>query len=861
MERESEGRTTRQVTLTWRYGLAVTVVGVAALPVFAQIPGAIPGGYQLPNGWRITPAATSSIATGDMVLKLIETPDHRSVIALHSGYNPHGLVVIDPQSQEAVQRVGLATAWLGMAWSTDGKVLYVSGGNAGGPRAVERVPARQRVPASESSEPSVRVRTPIYEFTYGNGRLSEQPSARLYDPRADGANIYWAGLAFHPQKHLLYAANRSTTGFPGDVVVFDSDRHSVVTRIAVDVNPYELVFTSDGRTLFVSNWASGTVSVIDTELNKVTATVRVGPNPNDMKLASDGRLFVACSNDDTVYVIDTKTRRVTERISTAIYPLAPEGSTPDALELDEKHGLMYVANADNNSVSVIQIATPGHSEVRGFLPTGWYPSSLILADGGRELLIGNGKGEGSYPDIRGPGSPLATGPEEKESVKSLLKGSVEVLEVTDLPRRLAGYTKQVLGNSPYNDSLLAAAKPKASSSIVPEAVGAGSSIKHVIYIIKENRTYDQVFGDLPHANGDPRLTIFGRKVTPNQHAIAEQFVALDNLFCDGEVSVNGHEWSNAAYSTDFTERFWTVTYGGHSRADLSAAYVPSSGYLWEMVRRKGLTYRSYGELAEGADDGATQLAPGADDSLQGHFAPGYLKRGMRDTDNVNVFLREFEKYERNIDSPDPEKRLPNFIVMSLPEDHTHGTRPGAFTPIAMVADHDLAIGTLVDRVSHSKYWPTTAIFMIEDDAQDGPDHVDARRTVGLVVSPYTKRRVVDSTLYSTSSMIRTMELLLGLPPMSQFDAAATPMYASFGIEADARPYVALPAEVDVNAKNTSRTYGARLSQRMDFSAVDKAPMHLLNDIIWKSVKGADSEMPAPVHRFRPVYDAFVGDDR
>jgi hypothetical protein len=277
--------------------------------------------------------------------------------------------------------------------------------------------------------------------------------------------------------------------------------------------------------------------------------------------------------------------------------------------------------------------------------------------------------------------------------------------------------------------------------------------------------------------------------------------------------------------------------------------------LWDLARRKGLTYRSYGEYAARASDGTTMEAAYGADALWGHVAKDYRASGARDTENMKVFLREFDEYENNFDNPDPQKRLPNYVVMSLPENHTNGTRPGSFTPVAMVASNDLAVGMLVEHVSHSKYWPTTAIFIIEDDAQDGPDHVDARRTTALVISPYVKRGVVDSTLYSTSSMLRTIELLLGLPPMSQYDAAATPMYASFGVEADLTPFTLWPAQVDLAAKNTQKSYGARLSQQMDFSDLDRAPMHALNEILWKSIKGADSPMPPPVHQYR----ALAGD--
>ncbi|HEV2486044.1 MAG TPA: alkaline phosphatase family protein, partial [Terracidiphilus sp.] len=435
------------------------------------------------------------------------------------------------------------------------------------------------------------------------------------------------------------------------------------------------------------------------------------------------------------------------------------------------------------------------------------------------------------------------------------KSSVELLDVTTLQKDLPRWTHMVVQNTPYTDSMLAEARPPLAPTIIPQGVGVPTPIKHVIYIIKENRTYDQEFGDLKGANGDPELTIFGEKVTPNQHALARQYVILDNLYCDGEVSVDGHSWSDSAYATDFNERYWPPTYAGRSDAVPSRAYVPSAGALWDVAQRKGLTYRSYGEYAARASTGTTmEAAPGAS-GLVGHVAKDYLGSRQRDTANVAVFLREFKEYENNYDSEDPNKRLPSFTVMSMPEDHTKGTLPGAFTPQASVANNDYAIGQLVDAVTHSRYWPNTAIFIIEDDAQDGPDHVDARRTVGLVVSPYVKRGIVDSTLYSTSSFVRSIELLLGMPPMSQYDAAAMPLYASFGTEPEVTPFTVIPPEIDVNAKNTTKSYGAQQSMKMDFSDVDRAPMHALNEVIWKSIKGDDVPMPPPVHRFRPLIDA------
>jgi len=822
MDRLYSRRTMRTLRTAFLFSSAL------ALACAQNIPQAISGGYALPNGWRLTPVG-KSIPTEDMVLNVVAAPDGAAVIAMQAGYNPHGLVVVDTKSEEAVQRIPLKSAWYGMAWSPDGKRLYVSGGNANGDKNPERAP--------------------IYVFDYANGRLSAQPSGKL-EETIDKAELFWSGVAHHPKKNLLYAANRGTGFGTGNIVVFDTTSGKLVTRIPVDLIPYDLVPSEDGRFLYVSNLASKSVSVIDTAAAKVVATIAVGDNPNQMVLSGDGRLFVACSNDNSVFVIDTKTRSVLEKISTTLFPHAPEGSTPNALALDRTNGLLYVANADNNDVAVLHVAERDKTEVLGFIPSGWYPSALTLLGRQQKLYIGNSKGGGSYSNIRGPESPLPPGAEGKGSIKSLQKGSVEIASVASLRAELKQLTKKVYENTPYNDTLLVAAKEPREETIVPSAVGAGSPIKHILYIIKENRTYDQVFGDMQRGNGDSRLTIFGRNVTPNQHALADQYVLLDNLYCDGEVSEDGHSWSNAAYATDANEKQWPITYGGHSKSDRNAGYVPSAGNIWDAARRKGLTYRSYGEYAARVSDGTTMEASPNAQGLAGHVAPGYKRMAARDSENAAEFIREFNEYEKNYDSKDPNKRLPNFMVMALSENHTNGTRPGSFTPVAMVANNDLAVGLIVERVSHSKYWPEMAIFIIEDDAQDGPDHVDAHRTAGLVISPYIKREKVDSTMYTTSSMLRTMELLLGLPPMSQYDAAATPMYASFGTKADTTPFNHLAAQVDLNAKNTKDAYGAKASAKMDWKDVDENPPALLNEIIWRSVKGADSPMPPPVHRYQ-----------
>ena len=416
-------------------------------------------------------------------------------------------------------------------------------------------------------------------------------------------------------------------------------------------------------------------------------------------------------------------------------------------------------------------------------------------------------------------------------------------------KTLAAYTEPVYKNCPYSDKLLTDA-PHSEKTAIPTKVGDPSPIKHVLYIIKENRTYDQVFGDLTRGNGDPSLVMFGRDVTPNHHKLAEDFVLLDNLYCNGHVSADGHPWSTMAYNTDYIARNWALTYSSRAgvdddeKGDLSNA---PSGYLWDACARAGLSYRSYGEYGRRVSqpDGTLRVE-GAVPGLVGHMCPDYgiskvPGRRNRDTDNAETFIREFQEFEKT-------GTLPRFMVMSLGEDHTTGTRPGGFTPQACVASNDLALGRIVEAISHSKSWPETAIFVIEDDAQNGPDHVDAHRTVGLVISPYTKRKHLDSTQYSTVSMLRTIELILGLPPLSQYDAAARPMFASFTDKPDLTPYTHEPARIDLNAVNAPTAYGADRSLKMDFDEYDRIDDFELNEILWRAIKGKDAPVPPAVRR-------------
>jgi hypothetical protein len=410
-----------------------------------------------------------------------------------------------------------------------------------------------------------------------------------------------------------------------------------------------------------------------------------------------------------------------------------------------------------------------------------------------------------------------------------MNGSVAFIPLPEAPH-LAAYTRQVRLNSPYQPAQFQTA-PVPSHSVIPSQVGAPCPIKHVLYIIKENRTYDQVFGDFrdaqgrPAGNGDSNICMYGENITPNHHQLARDYILLDNLYCNGEVSADGHSWCDAAIATDFNERKWLLSYSGHGLlAGNQEMETPASGYLWDLCRRHGLSVKCYGE-------GANRV-PAAD---RGTWSGG------RDMDRVNGWITDLHEAEKT-------GVPPRFAIMSLGEDHTSGTSPSSFTPDAMVASNDLGLGRLVEAATHSRFWKEMAIFVIEDDAQNGPDHVDAHRTVGLVISPWCKRGAVDSTLYTTASMVRTMELILGLEPLTQYDAGATPMFNCFGSTPVLAAYQPLTPKVNLFAKNTRNSPGAKQSARMDFREYDRAPEDELNRILWAAAKGTEAPYPTPIHR-------------
>ena len=808
------------------------------------------GSVLLPNQWSLRPAGRQ-VALGDFPVQVAIHPGGEFAAVLHCGYGPHEVVVVDIARAKVVTRVTLDEAFYGLAFDPKGERLFCSG-------AGEEV---------------------VHSFAFKDGTLSDHRQIRLRPTAERGVP---GGLAVAADGSRLWVANvwgqccsevtLGPTPSSRDLLLGETPagaEHLIAPPIQPDLAaatkrqeatldpaspdapfPYACVLDAARQRLYVSLWAKAQVAVLDLRTSAVTALWRTEEHPNEMVLSPDGRrLFVANANRNTVSVLAADDGRVLETLSTALHPQSPPGSTPNSLALTPDGTRLFVANACNNNVAVFDVSTPGRSRALGFIPVGWYPTSVRVTPDGKRLLVANGKGLMPKSNRHGPRPGAEEPPASvREYIGGLLRGRLSLIDLPSADQfetRLKAWSAQAYACSPP-PAATPLTKPGARHPI-PAQVGDPSPIKYCLYILKENRTYDQMLGDMPEGNGDPSLCLFPESVTPNHHALACEFVLLDNFYVESEVSADGHEWSMAAYATDFVEKSWPLNYGHNrfgkvpypSEGKFPVA-TPVSGYLWDSARAAGVSYRSYGEFV---DNGRTIDAPATTRvaALQGHFDPAFHGWDLDypDAKRADRFIAELHRYER-------EGGLPRLQILRLPNDHTYGTATGKLTPRAMVADNDLALGRVVEAVSRSKFWAQTAIFVVEDDAQNGSDHVDAHRTIAYVLSPYVRRDTVDSTLYSTCSLLRTMELILGLRPMTQFDAAARPMFAAFQAKPNLRPYRARPVTVDLKEKNGHLAWGRRLSDQMDFSREDAADDLRLNEVIWRSVKGADAPMPAPV---------------
>jgi YVTN family beta-propeller protein len=787
------------------------------------------GKMVLPNGWRTSPAGRHIKLPGDMPMKMIVTADNKLIVNT-AGWHDHNVHVIDLKSEKLEQSFDVGKNWDGMSLDPTTGSLFISSGGTPKP-GYERDAGNLK--RKLSPEVMAMVGKPVLRMHYEGGRLTLQQPLTIDGVRAE--SYYISGVT--AKAGVLYVLEINAS----KIFRLSGPNFSQQISAPTGLRPYSAELSPDGKTLAVSNWGGETVSLLDPATLKTRATIHTGSHPNEMVWYGD-RLFVANSGANSVSVIDDG--KVVETIKTSLDPQALVGSTPDALVISKDGKRLYVANADNNNVAVIDIAKKGDSKALGFIPTGWYPTSLALSPDDRKIFIGTAKGL-SF----GPNAPMKTDfprpfPNPKKPydyIGGVLSGAVSVVDIPD-SRQLAAYTKQVLGNMPVpTHEVEATVAEKIQRDVFPK-------IKHVIYIIRENRTYDQVFGDLGIGNGDPTLTLFGKNVTPNGHALSRRFVTLDNLYCNGEVSEDGHQWCDAAYATDFTEKAWVNSYSKRAEPKASPEVVASpAGYIWDNCRRNNVTFRSYGEgrIIESTPESTPTMD--LKGSLLGHVATDWPRAPFvnRDYKRVDYFISEMHQAEKT-------GQWPQFMIMSLGENHTEGLSGGKYTPQAHVASNDLGLGKLVEAVSRSKFWAETAIFIIEDDAQNGPDHVDAHRTVGLVISPWVKRKALDSTMYTTASMVRTMELILKLPPMTQFDQLATPMYNSFTTEPDTSVVEAVPVTIDLEARNPKGGPGDSASRKLDFSDYDRADPDDLNRILWEALKPG-TEMPAPVRSARLVW--------
>ncbi|ASU36326.1 bifunctional YncE family protein/alkaline phosphatase family protein [Mucilaginibacter xinganensis] len=776
----------------------------------AQTPGKIEktGQVLLPNGWKLSTAGRS-LALGDLPLNMQLSASGKLLAVTNNGQSTQSIQLIDPKTEKLLDERIIKKSWYGLAFSHDEKMLYASGGND----------------------------NRILAYPIQNKKIGVADTIIL------GASwpknkICTTGITVNKSNSRLYTVTKEDSA----LYVIEPATHKILNRVKLPAEAYSCILSPDEKTLYISIWGGEEVCCYDTHTGKLTGSIKTGSHPNELLLNKKGTwLFVANANDNSVSVINTATRKTAEVFSTTLYPTKLTGSTTNGLALSANEKMLYIANADNNCLAVFDVGNPGSSKSAGFIPVGWYPTNVKIL--GNKILVANGKGFTSMANPRGPqpvkktdnsGYQKGAVNSREQYIGGLFKGTLSFID-EPAETKLKAYTKQVYANTPFNNKIAANAAGEAGNPI-PRKRGDKSPIKYVFYIIKENRTYDQVLGDIPKGNGDTSLCIFGSKVTPNLHAIANEFVLLDNFYVDAEVSADGHNWSMAAYATDFIEKTWPTSYGGrggnYDSEGTRKAGDPRDGYIWDYCKRAGISYRTYGEFV---DDGKPNIK-----ALKDHYcaqAPGF---------NLDITdIKRYEVWAHDFDSLRSINSVPQFNTIRISNDHTSGQKKGAISPIAAVADNDQGVGRFIEHLSQSPIWKESVVFVLEDDAQNGPDHIDAHRSPVYIAGPYVKRNAVIHNMYSTSGVLRTIELILGLPPMSQYDAAAMPMFECFTGKADLSSYKLKPAEVNLEQRNVADNKSSLKSAHFNFSKEDAVPDLALNEVIWKYVKGENAVMPAP----------------
>jgi DNA-binding beta-propeller fold protein YncE len=936
------------------------------LPVVLLLSVALPclraQSINLPTSKQIVPSVPGSPARlNSLPIGTAWSPDGRYLALVNAGYGTpdsdysQSVAILDATTNKLSDfpdpRVVVGaqqTMYSGVAFSLDGSHVYVSFDSLSAPEGGKPNQTGNAIAVYTLADGALRpdrlIPIPLQHLAAGRSQN------QVGQPQPEGVAIpVPTGLAVFKgddgQEKILVADE-----FSDDVLLIDSASGKVLTRFDLASNPVvpsaypiSIAVTKDGHRAFVALWNASAVAELDLHGGKVVGSVpllapssSVAPSshPIAMTLGPDEKtLYVALANRDAVAAVSITGRapRLLRLYDSRLPGQRYFGAMPDAVAVSPDGETLYVANSGSDAVAVFrtkpasQVGAP--EQAVGFIPTEWYPSAMAIK--GNNLYVATGKGQGTGPNIAPqpePAHPAANLPARTHRphtyIATLLHGSLATIDRAQAQKDLRQLTDQVVASN-----LMQAAETHLAFAESSGNPSGTNPIHHVIYIIKENRTYDQIFGDLGAGDGDPSLTMYGESITPNLHKLARQFGVLDNFYDSGEVSGDGHVWSTAAITSDYTERDWQQSYRGSERTydfegvvqngyplqeKISDINEPASGYLWTDLARHGKTLYHFGEFVSTkfCDDSGEApkeksplegtpepthfcqnsfIQPGDDvpvkygggsspypwkipliyrnvatkPELEGHFDPDYpdFNLSFPDQLRVNEFLTHFNAWAE--ERRHGRDEMPAFVMLRLPNDHTAGTRPGMPTPRASVADNDLAVGRAVEAVSSSSYWDDTAFFIIEDDAQDGADHVDAHRSIALVVSKYSPHAVaptVDHTFYTTVSILRTIEDLLGIPPMNNNDAFAPLIAPLFTGEGTQPAYTADYANRNNNlifTANTARAEGAKESSKMDFTHEDRADPRKLNVILWKDAMGSK---PVPTMLLHPHTPRKEDDD-
>ena len=759
--------------------------------------------YTMPlaTGVRLDPEG-EFIGLGSMPLGMALASDRKKLAVVLSGWREQGIQIVDLEARRVTQTIPQEAAFYGVAFSTDGKALYISGGNE----------------------------DLIYAYTWSNGAATLDKKIVLREKKADKTGSrYPAGLAASRKGNLLYVAENVGDAF----AVVDPSSGRVLQRFATDHYPYAVEAAADGK-VYVSAWGSNTISIFRAEADGTLSNAGrlvVGPRPSALTANQDGsRLFVALAGADQIAVVDTGARKVLRYLRDEAPGAPAEGSTPNALALSSDATKLYVAEADNNAIAVFDLSEQafrraGTGAVRpaGRIPTDWYPTGVLESD--KKLIVLTGKGHGSHanPD----------GPTPGEGIKrplgydlGQLNGSVRICPNDLSAARLAQLSRRAAEANGWNQR---------------RAVHRYPPFKHVVYIIKENRTYDQVLGDLKEGDGDASLVFFGRDVSPNHHALALRFGLFDRFFTNAEVSSQGHIWSTAAYVTDFGEKLIPSAYSDR-RGGIDGEEIdePIGGFLWNLAAKKGIWFRDYGEMVNGPEGW-----PVTQRDLRADISPTYSEFNLKiaDQKRADAWIEELHDFVR-------KGEMPALEILHLPSDHTAGGRPGYLSPRAYMADNDLALGRIVEALSQSPFWRDTVVFVLEDDSQAGPDHVDSHRSPFFAISAYNRPGTIHR-FANTTDVVAAIEDILDLGRMSKFDYFSRSLAEVFSETPNFAPYSALVPQADRNEMNPSQGTAAQLSQGLDLQAPDRSDDALFNRILWLMLR-PDNPIPpaaykAPLH--------------